>query len=320
VLSYGARVTFYDVQPDGSPNFADLQAKIDRHTRAILALHYFGFPQPMRRLAALCAEHHLYLIEDCAHVLKGEGDAGPLGASGDISIYSWRKFLPLYDGGQLVVNNPELPAEIAWQNAPWLFELKAAKNLADKLIDDSTSALVKTAYRCFRHLPAMLTRAPGAVENRQSTVLAINNHSSDFDPALVNMPMSRLSRRILQQADITPIIRQRQHNYTYLLDAIQALPEVTPWFRQLPKDVCPLAFPMTVRGQADFHLVLRARGIPATTWGGVRHPALPKEVFPNADYLYQNLIALPIHQSLSSADMQTMVQVLAEAIHQRKKG
>ena len=43
-LQYG----FYDIERDGAPNFDDLHAKIDPHTRAILAVHYFGFPQPMR--------------------------------------------------------------------------------------------------------------------------------------------------------------------------------------------------------------------------------------------------------------------------------
>src|SRR5262249_2319693 len=94
ILRYGSEVKFYDVNVDLTPNFDDIREKIDRKTRAILAIHYFGFPQPIRKFRELCRAHGLYLIEDCAHVLNGSTQEGiALGESGDISIFSWRKFL-----------------------------------------------------------------------------------------------------------------------------------------------------------------------------------------------------------------------------------
>jgi perosamine synthetase len=69
ILQYGAEVKFYDINLDVSPDLEDLRSKIDRKTRAILAIHYFGFPQPIQKFRELCRAHKLYLIEDCAHVL-----------------------------------------------------------------------------------------------------------------------------------------------------------------------------------------------------------------------------------------------------------
>ena len=66
------------------------------------------------------------------------------------------------------------------------------------------------------------------------------------------------------------------------------------------------------RGRAAFHLRLRARGIPATTWGDVIHKDLAVDEFPEAKFLYENLIFLPVHQSLTGEELQTMIRVLRE--------
>ena len=67
-------------------------------------VHYFGFPQDMAAIAELCREQRLYLIEDCAHVF-GAQPALELGKHGDVSVFSWRKFLPLFDGCDLLINS-----------------------------------------------------------------------------------------------------------------------------------------------------------------------------------------------------------------------
>src|SRR6267143_972197 len=66
IRRHGARATFYKVNSDCSPDFDDLVRRIDAKTRAVVALHYFGFPQPLTRFRDLCLERGLYLIEDCA--------------------------------------------------------------------------------------------------------------------------------------------------------------------------------------------------------------------------------------------------------------
>lgn len=315
ILIYGANVRFYDIAPDGAPNFDDLLAKIDPHTRAILAVHYFGFPQPMQALKKLCATANLYLIEDCAHVLQGESDGVALGSWGDISIYSWRKFLPIYDGGQLVINNPQLHVTIPWQTEPLLLRLKVAKALFDRLLEDSTHPLTKTVSGLLYFPQAIMRSVVSSMGKQRTAVVSTDSTSLDFDLSLVNVPMTSLSKRLLRCADVPAIVQHRRHNYSYLLNAIRAFSEVTPFFPDLPPGVCPLAFPLLVHERCNLHLDLRARGIPAVTWGGVIHPAFPPGEFPMAHHLYHHLLSLPVHQSLSSGDLQTMVAVLAEALH-----
>src|SRR5580700_2347525 len=72
IEAYGAKAVFYGIERNCVPDFTDLEARIDGGTRAILAVHYFGFPRGIRRIREICDQHGLSLIEDCAHVLQGE--------------------------------------------------------------------------------------------------------------------------------------------------------------------------------------------------------------------------------------------------------
>ena len=154
ILKYGSNATFYDINTDLTPNFDDVREKIDAKTRAIVVVHYFGFPQPIRKFRELCDNHNLYLIEDCAHVLTGNsGDGTDLGESGDVSIFSWRKFLPIYDGGQLMINNPKLPLDLALDKSSFLFKLKVAKNTFERAFEgvsglSSMSKAASFVVRC----------------------------------------------------------------------------------------------------------------------------------------------------------------------------
>jgi perosamine synthetase len=310
ILKYDARVTFYGIGRDCSVDFADIEAKIDKRTRAVLAIHYFGFPQAIRTFQELCKDHQLYLIEDCAHVLTSHVQEGALGTFGDVSIFSWRKFLPIYDGGYLVINNPEVRVEMPSDKHSMLFSIKVAKNVFDKLMDDS---VVKGISYLFR-FPYWLGRHLFNVNGSEANVLNINNRSLDFDMSLVNLRMSRLSKYILQNIDLSAVVKRRRVNYLSLLNAVGSLPGIVPVFRDLPEGLCPWVFPVLINTQHNFHLTLRAKGIPAFTWGGVIHPQLSLGEFPDAAFLYQNLVLLPIHQSLRDREMQTMIQIISDAL------
>lgn len=313
MLQFGARVVFYNIHQDCSPDFDDIQAKIDKHTRAILAIHYFGFPQPIRKFQELCKDYHLFLIEDCAHVLAGEADGGPLGAFGDISVFSWRKFLPLYDGGHLIINNPKLHLDIPWERTSFLFSLKVAKNVLEKLINDSSGEIGEKRSRVLRFPQSVVQHSPFA-GTRHLRAFTINNYSLDFDLSSVNLRMSGLSKYIVRNIDPSPIVEKRRLNYLSLLKAIELLPGLTPFCSSLPESVCPWVFPVFASGRKDFHTALRSKGIPAFTWSGVIHSELPLWEFPEASFLYQNLVFLPTHQGIGDIEMQTMVKVITEVL------
>jgi len=313
ILRYGAAVKFYNVGLDLKPDLTDIEARIDGQTRAILAIHYFGFVQPTDEIRALCQRRQLYFIEDCAHVLTGQAvDGTVVGTSGDISVFSWRKFLPVYDGGQLVINNPNVVYDLEYETGGFLFSLKVAKNTIDKLTEDSVGdgSWLAASSALSRLVRGLLSSSNEVGPN----ALTVNNYGVEFDPASANIRMSKLSRRILRHTSITEVARKRRENYAVVSRAVRKMIGVSALYPELSPDTCPWVFPLLVHETNNLHLVLRARGIPATTWGGVIHESLGLEDFPAARFLYKNLVFLPIHQSMEEEHLSVMLDVVDKSL------
>jgi dTDP-4-amino-4,6-dideoxygalactose transaminase len=313
ILQYGARVTFYNVHRDCSPDFRDIRAKIGPGTRAIIAIHYFGFPQPMREFRAIADEHGVALIEDCAHAFGGQHDGVPLGSIGDVAIFSVRKFLPVYDGGQLVVNNQAIPTRPRLTRPSRLFRLRVLANTVEKLIADASTPGVRSLYRLFRAFSAT-ARCLIAQSGKHPVSLTLDTYTAEFNPTFVDMPMSALSRRILETADVDAVVIARRRNYRLLEEALREIGDVHSFFADLPVGVCPWVLPVLVNGWTDFHRHLRARGIPAFTWSDVVHRDLPIDDFPDAAFMYQRLVLLPIHQSLMPTDIARIAAAVADVL------
>jgi dTDP-4-amino-4,6-dideoxygalactose transaminase len=317
ILAYGARIVFYNIKRDCSPDFADMAAKINNQTRAILAINYFGFPQPLIELQQFCKDNHLFFIEDCAHVLTGELGSGVLGSYGDVCIFSPRKFFPIHDGGKLVINNPHLRLWVPDKSNGLRSLLTAARKMGGKLIDDSPIKEVKKYLTFWRHVYSMMQHLRSR-NIEDSKVIMANGIGSFFDASLVNLGMSWISKYVLENIDVAEVVRRRRANYIFLLTELKLVPDIEPLFPNLGDDICPLAFPVRVEGRRKFHAILRSRGIPAFGWDGVIHPGLPLQEFPDAAFLYQNLSLLPIHQSLSENDMRVMVRALTIALRESR--
>ena len=105
IVAAGLSPRFFGICRDLTPDIADMQSAVSRRTRAVLSIHYFGFPQPLSELTAFCARNGLLLIEDCAPALFSCLESQPLGSTGILSMFSPHKTLPLPHGGLLVVNN-----------------------------------------------------------------------------------------------------------------------------------------------------------------------------------------------------------------------
>lgn len=317
ILQCGVTVKFYNLLPDCTPDFDDLETKVDATSKAVLIVHYFGLPQPVERWTSFCRTHGLLLIEDCAHVLPGPGERSILGSIGDVSVFSLRKFFPLYDGGQLVVNNPRFKAVIPWEIPPLLFSFKVAKNLLDRLAADSGGILANALAQMLK-LPAataqwLLSHTRGAAQT-----LKVNSYSLHFDQWSMNLPMSQFSRMILERTYHAEIIHRRRRNYNTLRSFLSEFTELHFFSGELVEGICPWVFPVLAPGVQDFHLKLRDMGIPATTWGGVVHPQVPLDAFPNAKYLYRNLVFLPIHQDITTRHLAMIVDAIRRVLHKHR--
>lgn len=313
--AFGAKTEFYTIGRDCAPDFSEIASRLTPQTEALLAVHYFGFPQKIREFRAFCDRHHLALIEDCAHVLPSRTGEPRLGSFGDASIFSLRKFIPAYDGGELWLKSPSAACNVPWRPESISFTLKVAKSLLDQSLENSTFPAAQAASSFLNSLSALAKRLRNAgTASIDAPLFALDSDEADFDPSLLNQPMSRLSRWLKRHSDIAAIVARRRQNFLYLRDALQSLPRVTLLHTELPEQGCPWVLPAFFEGVAAPHLHLQQLGVPAVNWAGVRPPSLPLRAFPEVDFLYDNLIFIPVHQNLTPAALRAIVDAIRKML------
>jgi perosamine synthetase len=127
IVQAGAKPVFVDsiertlqIDPD------DVARKITARTKAIMAVHLYGFACDMTRLLEICSDNKLFLIEDCAEALGTYFKNQHVGTFGDIGTFSFfgNKTITTGEGGMLVFKNAAL-----WQKAAHLKNQGVSKDI-----------------------------------------------------------------------------------------------------------------------------------------------------------------------------------------------
>ncbi len=81
----------------------------DKKPKALILTHLYGMSADIEKIAALCKEHGVYLIEDAAESLGATYNGKHTGTFGDFGVYSFNgnKILTTSGGGMLVTPNKE---------------------------------------------------------------------------------------------------------------------------------------------------------------------------------------------------------------------
>jgi perosamine synthetase len=306
----GATVEFYSIDRSCQPALREIESKIRPSTKAVMLCHYFGFPQRIEHFRALCDRHRIALIEDCAHVLTGCYQGRPLGTFGDASVFSRRKFLPIYDGGELWLNRKGLVLAPEWENETALFTLKVAKSLFDRTVENSSSSLARSLSWTIETLKSAAKRLRRNAGD--APLFALDSNQATFDSSLLHQPMSRVSRWVQSHCDVNAIVEARRLNFQFLLENTRDLPGVTPLHAALPDSVCPWIFPAIFENLPDAHLRLQEEGVPAVNWAGVRPRTLCPGAFPETDWIYDHLVFLPLHQNLSRGALEFIANTVCK--------
>jgi dTDP-4-amino-4,6-dideoxygalactose transaminase len=110
----GAAPVFCDIIGPDDLNLdpADLEAALTPATKAVLVLHYGGFPCDIAAVRAFAEERGLIVIEDAAHAPGASWHGEPCGSLGRVGCFSFfsNKNLPVGEGGMIVTDDDDLAA------------------------------------------------------------------------------------------------------------------------------------------------------------------------------------------------------------------
>nr|ABL74960.1 TlmJ [Streptoalloteichus hindustanus] len=111
IAARGARPVFCDVDPATlNPTADHVAEKLGPRTKAVVVLHYGGYPGDLVAIAELCRERGVPLVEDSACAVASQVDGRACGTLGDVGVWSFdaMKILVTGDGGMLCFRDPEL--------------------------------------------------------------------------------------------------------------------------------------------------------------------------------------------------------------------
>jgi len=316
----GAEVVFYRVHADTTADLADIGAKLHASVKAVMATHFFGIPQDLAPLRALCDSRGIGLVEDCAHCFFGQRDGVAVGSSGDYAIGSSMKFFPIYEGGCLVSHRHALDTVL--HSAGTGFEAKAALNALETGFAygrlkglHATLALPLRAKNLLWNALKARSRTGGTAADQAAGLAPTSSDSSfDFDARWATKRSSRFSRLVMRFASRARIVTRRRRHYMALQQALADLPGCRPLFATLPDGACPWVFPLLAERPAPLFEALQAAGVPMVRFGAALWPGVDDSVCPNSIELGRRLVAFPCHQELSDTELGWMSGAIRDAL------
>ena len=275
----GAAPAFYAVDERLCADLASVEREGAAGARAVVAVNYFGFPQPLGRLRAWCRAQGAALIEDNAHgFLSADADA-PLGLRGDLGVFSLRKTLSLPNGAALV----DCRDGAAATAAAGRLELPRALERRYRMKD-----VLKQLMRAggLQGASAMISGVRWLKRANPNAAPAVER-MGDPETAMPRAACSPLVAQLLRRCDVGAEQARRRRLYDLCRQRLGGVPGVEPLFGERPEGVAPYGFPFRFTGEepAAFLTRWRRRGIEIIAW-----PDLPSAVQPHAPPHYRRVM------------------------------
>lgn len=279
-------IRFYKIKKNLEMDLKDIQEKIDDQTKAILIIHYFGFPQPLKDIGKL--KEKLLVIEDTTHSFLSLHGNKPSGSFGDISFASFRKMLPIPDGAMICYKNehihvPDLPDQDIWH---LVYKEKRELGLYYR------GSFIRSGNKFHKKLSQIYF---DSAEELLSKIFT--------NPC----KMSEKSKGLLERLKVEELIDQRRKNFIYLLE--EDFDDITPFYENLPDGICPVGFPILSenRNELEQHLIKKKIYCPV-------HWRLPNCVNRD-DYriswnISNKILTIPIDQRYNQSHMDYIRKIL----------
>jgi len=311
VIERGASPIYYRIDDELAPVFGDIQEKHDRHVRAIIAVHYFGFVQDLEVLRRFCDTHDTALIEDCAHAFFGWTRQRQVGNYGDYVIASIRKFFPTWDGGVLASSRRSLERIRPGRPCGW-DNIKAALDILEEAVEYAR-------FRPFNYLIDPLVRAKRQLRSmyfsssREQQAVSGTDHQLAYrylDLARIDRRMSLPSRLFFRFASQKRLVRRRRQYYEQLARELADVPGSRVLFPVLPDGIVPYMFPFVIDDPDRMFPRLKRGGVPIYRWDDL------VDLGCAVSFRYgQQLLQLPCHQELRRDEVNWMVNCIKKTLH-----
>jgi len=291
IIHAGATPVFVDVDLD-TMNIepAAVAAAVTGRTRAFLPVHFAGRPADVIAMRMLARDQGLYLIEDAAHCVEGAIDGAKIGTVGDFTCFSFyaTKNLTTGEGGMVTTASEE------WANKIRTAALHGMSRDAWTRYSATGRAHYEVVMPGFKYNMMDVQAAIGLHQLRRVDTMLAHRAAiwAFYDESLASLPIQR-------PAQIPSGLVHARHLYTILVD----------------EDVCGVS-------RDELQAALQARGIGTGIHFTALHLhryyaerfGLERGQFPNAEYISDRTLSLPLSAATSGASAARVVEALHEVL------
>lgn len=285
VAACGARPVFCDVDPATlNPTADQVAAQLTPRTKAVILLHYGGYPGDVARIAQLCRSRGVALVEDAANAVASRADGRACGTFGDIGVWSFdaMKIVVTGDGGMLYLRDPEL----------------AARARSRTLLGMSQSSGFTTASE------------GGRWWDFDVTSFSRRSITNDIAASIGTVQLRRLPEFLARRREVAA----RYDRELSSVDGLR-LPPPLPGGQETSYYFYWVRMPAAVRDAVARRLY--ERGVYTTFRYAPLH-LIPvygsAQRLPGAERAAEETLCLPLHQALSDSDVDTVVAETSSAL------
>ena len=269
---------------------ASIEARITPRTKAILIVHYAGYPCDMASILDVCTRHRLPLIEDVAHAPGATVHGQCCGTFGDIACFSFfsNKNLSIGEGGLIATKDEFLHQQLRYLRSHGMTTLTLDRHQGRAITYDVIQ--------------------PG-----------LNYRMDEIHAAIGLVQLGKLPAANQRRGELTAAYRRQLAGSGVAIPFTQ-LTHVTPAYH-----ILPVLLPET----ADrLHVInaLKQRGVqssihypPFWEFSAYRNQFRPDDA-PVAAAIHPRQLTLPLYPTMTEADVDYVVASLRDALGAQLQG
>ena len=176
-------------------------------TKAVMIVHYAGYPCDMPSIVDLCQQHNLKLIEDVAHAPGATVAGRSCGTWGDIGCFSFfsNKNLSIGEGGMVTSCSPELIQRMKYMRSHGMTTLTLDRHKGRAITYDVAEPGLN--YRMDEMRAAIglvqLDKLPAGNTRRKKLT---DRYRQNLDGSGVSMPFANMNKDHVSAYHILPVL------------------------------------------------------------------------------------------------------------------
>lgn len=292
IVHQNAKPVFVDVEPETlNINCSEIESKINNKTKAILPVHFAGHPCDMDSIISLAQKHNLTVIEDAAHALESKYHGNKIGAIGNFTAFSFyaTKNITTGEGGMLTTNDD---------------------NYADKLRILSLHGISKNAWKRygkegFQHWELLM---PGYKYNMFDMQASLGIHQIKKVESFLNRRVQIVKKyndafektEEIQLLKPESNIKHAHHLYVIVIKTENLKVSRDKVLNEIQKRGIGVAVHFR-----SLHLQPFFK----------QHFNYKKGMFPQAEYLSDRVISLPLYPKMTDEDVSRVIETVLGVLH-----